>query len=145
MCQSGIVLRLWNAQLGEFFGDPLHHDCHVEQVVVDPSQKYLLTVSNDHYAKLLEVSSGQLRHEFFVPSRLSHAEFLDNGLTVVVLGHHRVGGIFDVASGEIYGSIIDHDEYDQDVHVYALQVSDDGSPRPHLFGEFRSSLECQNW
>ncbi len=126
-CPSAPVLRLWNAQTGEFFGDSVHHNCRVQQVISDPSGQYLLTVSHDHFAKLVEASSGQLRQEFFVPSRLSHAQFLDQGKTVVVLGHHRVGGIFDVESGEIYGSVIDHDEYNQSVHVYALEISDDGN------------------
>ena len=129
-------MRLWNPNVREFFGDSIRHDCLVEQVVGDPSGKYLLTVSNDHTAKLVEVSSGRLRQEFFVPSRLSHAKFLDEGRTVAILGHHRVGGIFDAESGEIYGSVIDHDEYDQDPHVYALEVSDDGNLALTFSGHF---------
>ena len=84
-----VSARTWDAKTGEQIAEFKNHMDTIRTAKFSPDEKQVLTSSDDHTARLWEVTSGKEIHTFGHQSRITTIDFSPDGKTILTSSSER--------------------------------------------------------
>ena len=84
-----VSARIWDARTGKQIAEFKNHMDTISSVKFSPDEKHALTSSDDHTARLWEVTSGKELHVFDHQSRIVTIDFSPDGKTILTSSSER--------------------------------------------------------
>ncbi len=84
-----VSVRVWNAKTGKFISEFKNHMDTIRSAKFSKDDKYVLTRSDDHTARLWEVTSGKEIHVFDHQGQITAIDFSPDGKTILTSSSDR--------------------------------------------------------